>query len=317
MSDPVADQSTPAEYSPRIKDAAKTNWVDRYLPNAVKPYAKLARWDRPIGIWLLVIPGWWGIAMGYPQALRQWPDSWLLLLFALGAIAMRGAGCTFNDIVDRDFDAQVERTAQRPLPSGQVSLRAAWTFLIAQCLVGFFVLIQLNLLAILLGIASLGLVAIYPFMKRITWWPQAWLGLTFNWGVLMGWAAAAGVLEVGALWLYAGAILWTLGYDTIYAHQDKEDDALIGVKSTARRFGYQTHPWLIAIYGLALVFWWQAGAAAQMNAAYFIGLFAVAAHFGWQIWRLEVDRGALCLRLFKSNRDAGLILLGAIVLGGL
>ena len=218
-----------------VADARKGNWVDAYAPAWTRPYLRLSRADRPIGTWLLLLPGWWSISMAAPAGSA--PDLWMMLLFGIGALAMRGAGCTFNDLVDRDFDGRVERTRSRPLPSGQVTPGQARIWLVVQALIGLAVLLQMGSLAILLGVASLGLIAIYPFMKRVTWWPQFFLGLAFNWGALMGEAAVAGRVSAAAIALYLAGILWTLGYDTVYAHQDKEDDALIGVKSTARLFG--------------------------------------------------------------------------------
>jgi 4-hydroxybenzoate polyprenyltransferase len=216
-------------------DIRSGGWIDRLAPVWLRPYLKLARLDRPIGTWLLLFPCWWGLAL----ASKGWPDPELLIAFALGSVVMRGAGCTYNDMVDREFDARVERTRRRPLPSGAISLRAAAVFLALQLLAGLAILFTFNTITIALGIASLALVFTYPFMKRVTWWPQAFLGLTFNWGVLMGWSAVTGDISLPALLLYTGAIAWTIGYDTIYAHQDKEDDALIGLRSTALLFGPQ------------------------------------------------------------------------------
>jgi 4-hydroxybenzoate polyprenyltransferase len=224
-----------------FSDIPSGNWVDRVLPAAWRPYARMARFDRPIGTWLLLFPGWWSVAMASDIAAAPWMFLWLMALFGIGAMVMRGAGCTFNDITDRDFDAKVARTANRPIPSGQVSVKQAVVWMVALSLTGCAVLLQFNLFAILVGIASLVLVAIYPFMKRITYWPQIVLGLAFSWGALMGWAAAFGRLDWPAVLLYAGSIAWVIAYDTIYAHQDAEDDALIGVKSTARLFGARTH----------------------------------------------------------------------------
>ncbi len=301
-------------------DAAPGNWVDRLAPSPLRPYLRLARWDRPIGFWLLIWPCWWSITLAVPEAhaagAKPWPSQTLLLLFALGAIAMRGAGCTFNDIVDRRIDAKVERTRTRPLPSGQVTVRQAWIFLILQCLVGLAVLLTLNPLSIALGVGSLALVAAYPFMKRITYWPQAWLGLTFNWGALMGYTAVTETLPLAPILLYAGAVLWTVGYDTIYAHQDREDDALIGVKSSALKLGYQTRPWLGLFYGGALVLFGLAGYVAGMGLLFYAGLALAAAHMGWQIARVDIDRPEMCLLVFKSNREFGAILFIAL-LGGL
>jgi 4-hydroxybenzoate polyprenyltransferase len=236
------------------------------------------------------------------------------VLFFIGAFAMRGAGCTWNDIVDRDLDASVERTRSRPIPSGQVSVAQAAAFLVLQALVGLLVLVSFNSFTILLGIASLAIVAVYPFMKRITYWPQIFLGLAFSWGALMGWAAAFGRLGLPALLLYAGSIAWVIGYDTIYAHQDREDDALIGIKSTALLFGERTKPILSAFYALAVVLIAAAGFLAGAGAVFAIGLLVFAAHLAWQVVRLDIADPDLCLTLFKSDRDAGLILFAGLLL---
>lgn len=289
------------------------NWVDHLAPSWTRPYLRLARADRPIGAWLLLIPCWWSAALAAVYA-HQLPNLSHMVLFAIGAVAMRGAGCTWNDLVDRDIDALVERTRSRPIPSGQVSVRAAAVFLVLQALAGFAVLLTFDAFAIGVGIASLGIIAAYPFMKRITWWPQITLGLAFSWGGLMGWAGAFGRLDAPALLLYAGSIAWVIGYDTIYAHQDRDDDALVGVKSTARLFGQNTKPMLSAFYALAVALiaaaCWTAGAGSLTYA----GLALFAAHLAWQVWRLNVNDPALCLVLFKSNRDAGLILFAGLVL---
>ncbi|MGI9464083.1 MAG: 4-hydroxybenzoate octaprenyltransferase, partial [Aestuariivirgaceae bacterium] len=232
----------------QVADAVKLHWADHWLPAAARPYARLCRLERPIGWWLLLLPCWWSIALAQINSGGGMPDIKLLVLFLLGAVLMRGAGCTFNDIIDRDFDAQVARTRSRPIPSGQVSVNKARLFLIVQALIAFIILMQFNWFAVALGIASLITVVIYPFMKRFTYWPQFFLGLAFNWGALLGWAAVLGRLDPAALVLYAGGISWTLAYDTIYAHQDKEDDVLIGVKSTALKFGAATHKWLAGFF---------------------------------------------------------------------
>ncbi len=297
----------------RVADSTG-NWVDRYAPAAIRPYLRLARADRPIGSWLLLLPCWWSAALAAVAAAAGGPNPWHLLLFAVGTVAMRGAGCTWNDIVDRDIDARVERTRSRPLPSGQVSLRAAVAFLVLQALVGLAVLLQFNRFAIATGIASLAIVAIYPFMKRITWWPQIVLGLAFSWGALMGWAAAFGRLDWQAVVLYAGSISWVIGYDTIYAHQDREDDALAGLKSTALLFGERTKPMLAAFFALAVALIGIAGFGAGAGVVFALGLAAFAAHLAWQVRRLDIGDPALCLRLFQSNRDAGLILFAGLVL---
>jgi 4-hydroxybenzoate polyprenyltransferase len=296
----------------RVADSTG-NWVDLHAPAVLRPYLRLARADRPIGSWLLLLPCWWSAALAAVAAGTAGPNLRYLLLFAIGTVAMRGAGCTWNDIVDRDIDARVERTRSRPLPSGQVSLRAAIAFLILQALVGLAVLLQFNRFAIATGIASLAIVAIYPFMKRVTWWPQIVLGLAFSWGALMGWAAAFGRLDWQAVVLYAGSIAWVIGYDTIYAHQDREDDALVGLKSTALLFGERTKPMLAAFFALAVVLIGIAGFGAGARVAFALGLAAFAAHLTWQVRRLDIGDPALCLKLFQSNRDAGLILFAGLV----
>ena len=296
----------------RVADSTG-NWVDRAAPAWSRPYLRLARLDRPIGSWLLLIPCWWSAGLAAIAARDPWPSPWHLLLFFIGAFAMRGAGCTWNDIVDRDLDGRVERTRSRPIPSGQVSAAQAAAFLVAQAVVGLAVLLQFNRFAIGVGIASLGIVVVYPFMKRITYWPQIVLGLAFSWGALMGWAAAFGRLDVPALVLYAGAIAWVIGYDTIYAHQDREDDALIGIKSTALLFGPRTKPMLAIFYGVAVGLIGLSGVLAGAGAAFALGLAAFAGHLAWQIVRLDIDDPDQCLRLFKANRDAGLILFAGML----
>lgn len=299
-----------------IKDARNTNWVDNGAPEFMRPYLKLARADRPIGMWLLLWPCWWSLSLASPQ-FEGTPPAFMLimLLYVIGAYVMRGAGCTYNDIVDKDFDGKVDRTARRPIPSGQVTIVQAWVFLITLLLVGLLVLIQFNTFTIILGASSLVPIALYPFMKRWTWWPQAFLGLVFNWGALMGWASITGSLSPAPVLLYVGAMLWTLGYDTIYAHQDKEDDALIGVKSSARVLGDKTKPFLIAIYGASVMFCGLAGWVAGTHWMFFLFLFFFAAHLAWQIRKLDISDPVVCLALFKSNRDAGAILFLAFFLG--
>jgi 4-hydroxybenzoate polyprenyltransferase len=293
---------------------ATGNWVDTHAPLWSRPYLRLARFDRPIGSWLLLLPCWWSAALAAALArdVSRWPL--ILALFLVGAFAMRGAGCTWNDITDRDLDAKVERTRSRPIPAGQVGVRQALAFLVAQALIGLAVLLQFNRFAIGTGIASLAIVAVYPFMKRITYWPQIVLGLAFSWGALMGWAAAFARIEAPALLLYAGAIAWVIGYDTIYAHQDREDDAFIGIKSTALLFGERTKPMLGLFYGLAVILVGVAGLISGAGLVFAIGLLAFAAHLGWQIARLDIADPDRCLALFKSNRDAGLILFAALLL---
>jgi len=323
-----------------LPDATPTNWVDRHAPPSWRPWLKLGRFDRPTGIWLLMLPGWQGIALA--GALDgQWPDLKLLVLFAIGAALMRAAGCAFNDIVDRDIDARVARTAARPVASGQISPRGAWAFLIACALAGLAILLSLNILSLILGAASLVLVAAYPFMKRITWWPQAWLGLTFNWGALLGYAAALGGpsavkifrLVIGAMaqgedlsvippaipWtavlLYGSGVLWTLGYDTIYAVQDLEDDALVGVKSSALRLGTAAPTAVFAFYAMSLslaLAVWKVGGLGPLFLLFFA---ALALHLSRQALRLKVNDPTKALALFKSNTQAGLLLFVALVAG--
>jgi 4-hydroxybenzoate polyprenyltransferase len=300
------------EAAARVADATG-NWVDTHAPPWSRPYLRLARLDRPIGSWLLLMPCWWSAALsaGIAHDIKALPLT--VLLFFIGAFVMRGAGCTWNDITDRDLDAKVERTRSRPIPAGQVSVTQAFAFLVAQALVGLAVLLQFNRFAIATGIASLVIVAVYPFMKRITWWPQVVLGLAFSWGALMGFAVTFGRLDAIAFVLYAGSIAWVIGYDTIYAHQDAEDDALIGIKSTALLFGANTRPALVFFYGLAVVLIGVALALGGMHWPAWIGLAAFAVHLAWQISRLEIGDSALCLRVFKSNRDAGLLLFAGLL----
>lgn len=308
--------SQPADH--RVRDAAPDNWVDRWAPKPWRPYLRLMRADRPIGTWLLLIPCLWGAALALSEQGASAQRIGMLIthaaLFTVGAFVMRGAGCAYNDIVDRDIDARVARTALRPIPAGDISLRRAWAFLGLLCLTGLTVLLQFNRFTILLGVGSLLLVGAYPFMKRITWWPQAWLGLTFNWGALVGYAAAEGRLSLSAFLLYAAGVTWTLGYDTIYAHQDKDDDALIGVKSSARALGARTRPALIAFYGATIILTGISILAGPADNLWTFGLLAAAAHFLWQIKTLDIDNSAACLDLFKSNQHAGLLILAPLLL---
>lgn len=302
----------------RVADAVRGSWVDTLAPPAWRPYLRLARADRPIGSWLLLLPCWWSAAIAAIAAGWPLPNLWHMLLFAIGAVAMRGAGCTYNDLVDRDIDGRVERTRSRPLPSGQVTPRQAKLFMGAQIGVGAAVLLALaEPFAWAVGIASLVVVAVYPFMKRITSWPQSVLGLAFSWGALMGWAAAFGRLDAPALLLYAGSILWVIGYDTIYAHQDREDDAIVGVRSTALLFGERTPLFLSLFYAAAVAMFalalWSLGAPLLAYA----GLAAFALHLVWQLRRLDIADPDLCLALFKSNRDAGLIFLAGLMAAAL
>jgi 4-hydroxybenzoate polyprenyltransferase len=292
-----------------MSDIRAGDWADRYAPAALRPYIRLARLDRPIGTWLLLFPGWWSVAM----AAQAWPDWWLLALFGIGAMAMRGAGCTLNDLADRDFDAQVARTRTRPLPSGAVTPMQAIVFMAAQLAVGAAILLSFNRFAVGVGLAVLVLIATYPFMKRITYWPQFFLGLNFNWGALLGWSAVRGTLDWAPALLYMGGIAWTLGYDTIYAHQDKEDDVRIGVKSSALALASRTRPWLFVFYAAAAALWAAAGASADLAWPYYAGLALAAVQLGWQAARVDIDDPDDCLAKFHSNRLAGWLMLGGIV----
>jgi 4-hydroxybenzoate polyprenyltransferase len=301
-----------SEQAGRVADATG-NWVDGLAPPFARPYLRLARLDRPIGSWLLLMPCWWSVGLA-GMRVEHFPSLWHIVLFFIGAFAMRGAGCTWNDLVDRNLDGLVERTRSRPIPSGQVTVAQATAFMVAQALIGLLVLIQFNRFTVFTGLASLLVVAIYPFMKRITYWPQIVLGLAFSYGALMGWPAAFGQLDWPAIVLYAGSISWVIGYDTIYAHQDREDDLLIGIKSTALLFGENTRPMLAGFYAGAVVLIGIAGLMAGGGLIFVLGLIAFAAHLAWQIVRLDINDSAHCLKLFKSNRDAGLILFAAMLL---
>lgn len=295
--------------NPSVSDIPAGNWIDRLPPPAVRPYLRLMRLDRPIGSWLLLFPCWWSVAL----AADGWPDARLMVLFAAGAVIMRGAGCVLNDIADRHFDARVARTRNRPVASGEIGVMSAILFLGALLLSGLLVLIQFNPFAVLVGIGSLALVAVYPFAKRVTYWPQAVLGLTFNWGALLGWAAVKGELAAPAVALYVAGMFWTLGYDTIYAHQDKEDDILAGVKSTALKLGDATRPWLVVFYLLCVGLLALAGYLAGLGAVFFVALAATAAHLFWQVRFVNLSDPTLCLAIFKSNRVVGWIVLAGIV----
>jgi 4-hydroxybenzoate polyprenyltransferase len=295
----------------QASDIRPGDWVGRWLPGWAEPYARLARLDRPIGTWLLLFPAWWGIALASPR----WPDPVLLALFALGAVAMRGAGCTLNDIADREYDGKVARTRMRPLPSGRVTVAQAILFMVGLLAIGAAVLLSLNPISIVLGIAVIGLIATYPFMKRITWWQQLFLGLNFNWGALIGWTAVTGTLATPPVLLYLGGILWTIGYDTIYAHQDKEDDARIGVKSSALALGPRTRQFLFGFYGAAVVLWAIAGVAAGAGPWFRLALAAATVQLFWQAARVDADDPADCLAKFRSNRWVGWLLLAGIVAG--
>jgi 4-hydroxybenzoate polyprenyltransferase len=319
----MPDPAPAPEAAGRVADAPPGNWVDRLAPAAWRPYLRLSRADRPIGAWLLFLPCLWGLALAAAASGGFRPaDLWIVAGCAIGAVLMRGAGCTWNDIADRDFDARVARTRSRPIPSGQVSLRQALAWMLAQAAAAALVLVTFPPAAIGLGLASLVLVAVYPFAKRFTWWPQVFLGLAFNWGVLVAWAAHAGALHWPAVFLWGAGIAWTLFYDTIYAHQDREDDALVGVRSTARLFGARTAAWLRVFLAAAVLLAMLAVLAALLPAGAGWGAVAVAlagvcgfgAHLAWQLARLDIDDPAGCLRLFRSNRDAGLVL--ALFLAG-
>lgn len=294
-------------------DMAAGGWIDRLAPARLAPYLRLARLDRPIGTWLLLFPCWWGVAL----ATAGVPDPRPIALFAVGAVIMRAAGCTFNDIVDRDFDARVARTRTRPIPSGAVTVAQAGAFLGLLLAAGLAVLVMFNPFTVMVGLAALPLIFVYPFTKRVTYWPQAFLGLTFNWGALMGWAAVRGELTAPALALYAAGFFWTLGYDTIYAHQDKEDDALIGVKSSALKLGGRTRPWLFAFYGAALALATLAGALAGLTAAFYAVLAFAGAQLAWQAATVRPEEPRDCLDKFRSNRWFAWIVLAAIIAGRL
>jgi 4-hydroxybenzoate polyprenyltransferase len=297
-----------------IADASPQNVVDRFAPTALLPYLRLVRADRPTGFWLLAMPCFWSVALASRSIGADYPDPWLLLLFALGALVMRGAGCTYNDILDRDIDARVPRTQGRPLPSGQVTVRAAIIFMLVLSLIGLVVLLSFNAATIWLGLGVLPLVAFYPLVKRFSHWPQAVLGLAFNWGALMGYAAVLGRLEWAAVVLYGGAIAWTVGYDTIYAHQDRDDDALLGLKSTALKFGRATKIWLAGLYALAWLGITLEGMLAGAEFVFLLGMGAAGAQLFWQVATLDIDDPENCLKRFRSNRDFGAIVFAAILL---
>ncbi len=300
----------------QVADAVRGNWVDTLAPDWARPYLRLSRADRPIGTWLLLLPCWWGVglAAAADPARAGWRDLWIAVACAAGAWLMRGAGCTWNDITDRDFDAAVARTRSRPIPSGQVTVKQAAGWMVAQAALAFCLLLTLNGAAIGLGVGSLLLVAIYPFAKRFTWWPQVFLGLAFNWGALLAWTAHTGHVGGPSLLLYVAGISWTLFYDTIYAHQDKEDDALIGVKSTARLFGADTVHWLrafavvtVLVMSLAIITALTPRVSALAMALSLGGAWGLGWHLTWQLARLDIDDPAGCLTLFRANREAGLI----------
>jgi len=296
----------------RVADSTG-NWVDNHAPLWTRPYLRLARFDRPIGSWLLLMPCWWSAALaaGVAHDVSRLPL--FCALFFVGSFVMRGAGCTWNDITDRDLDDKVERTRSRPIPAGQVTAKQAAVFMVLLCLIGLGVLLQFNNFAIMTGIASLIIVAAYPFMKRITYWPQVVLGLAFSWGALMGFAGTFARLDLAAFALYAGSICWVIAYDTIYAHQDSEDDLMVGIKSTALLFGENTKPALLLFFGLAVLLIGGALALSGAGSTAWIGLAAFAAHLVQQVVRLDIHDSPLCLKLFKSNRDAGLLLFAGLL----
>ncbi|WP_413717675.1 4-hydroxybenzoate octaprenyltransferase [Silicimonas sp. MF1-12-2] len=299
----------------QVADAVKDNWVDTWAPAWSRPYLRLSRADRPIGTWLLLLPCWWGLGVAsLMQGRFGWTEAWIALGCAIGAWLMRGAGCTWNDITDRDFDARVARTRSRPIPSGQVTVKQAVIWMVIQSLLAFGILLTFHWNAIWLGIASLALVCIYPFAKRFTWWPQIFLGLAFNWGALLAWTAVTGTLTSPAVLLYLSGIAWTLFYDTIYAHQDTEDDALIGVKSTARLFGADTARWLkwflvfsVSLMGAGLILALGASVNVLVLVVALGGAWAFGWHLAWQLRLLDIENPERCLALFRSNRNAGLI----------
>lgn len=320
MTSAMTEKPNSDAFGGRVSDAPSDNFVYQVLPRAAWPYAQLARWDRPIGWQLLMWPCFWSAALAANAAMDEgmfqpWQLISHLVLFFIGAVAMRGAGCTYNDLIDHEIDNEVARTRSRPLPSGRVSRFEAKVFLAVQALVGLVVLLQFNTFSILLGIASLLVVAIYPFAKRFTDWPQFFLGLAFSWGALMGWAGVFGSLSWAPIWLYAAAVAWTIGYDTIYAHQDKEDDALVGVRSTARLFGDNTKAWLIGLYGLTLVFLLFAYIAGDAGVLAYVGLIAATVMLAWQILIINIDNPDQCLKLFKFNTQVGAVLFGGLILG--
>lgn len=320
----------------KVADAISDSWVYRAIPLQFWPYAQLARWERPIGWWLLMWPCWWSVALGTTALLIENPALLMdqrflltiplfLLLFTLGAVAMRGAGCTYNDLVDQDIDDKVARTRSRPLPSGRVTQKGTIIFLVLQALSGLVVLLQFNLTAIGFGLLSVITLLVYPFMKRITWWPQLFLGFAFSWGAWMGWIAITDTVGMTPILLYLGCILWVIGYDTIYAHQDIEDDALVGVKSTARLFGANTKPALSILYSGAVIFWasalWSANNLTDTMSVtlsvQFVTLLIVAVHMAWQVITLKLGDPAGCLRLFKSNSTLGWIMFVGLIIGAM
>ena len=307
----MTDIAQPSPPPQSASDIRTESWLVRVTPKFAHPYMYLMRLDRPYGAWLLLLPCWWSIALAADGA---WPDVKMLVLFALGAFIMRGAGCVMNDIADRDFDGKVARTANRPIPSGQVSIKQAVAFLTLLGFLGLAILVQFNIFAIGIGVLSLATVIIYPYMKRFTYWPQVFLGLAFNWSALVGWAAVTGSVPASAWLLWLGGILWTLGYDTIYAHQDKEDDVRIGVKSTALKLGDATGKWLIGFFAGALVLIDLAGWLAGAGVLFHISIAGAALHATWQLSRLDINNPDNCLKMFRANRNFGLIIFAGAVL---
>jgi 4-hydroxybenzoate polyprenyltransferase len=308
-------QDAPSTPEGQVADAVKGNWVDSLAPAWSRPYLRLSRADRPIGTWLLLLPCWWGLALSMLHDQQAgWHDAWIAAGCGLGAWLMRGAGCTWNDITDRNIDGSVERTRSRPIPSGQVTVAGAITWMCTQSLLAFAILLTFAPAAILLGILALVPVCIYPFAKRFTWWPQIFLGLAFNWGAMLAWTAHSGRLEAPAVLLYVAGICWTIFYDTIYAHQDAEDDALIGVKSTALLFGAETGKWLrrflvacVGLMGLAVIFAALPEASILALVVALAGPWAMGWHMAWQLRGLDLDDNAKLLQLFRANRDTGAI----------
>jgi 4-hydroxybenzoate polyprenyltransferase len=317
MSKPSPDDSHGGNNGPGrtagASDIEAGHWLIGLWPEAARPYARLVRLDRPIGTWLLLLPGWWALAL----AADGWPNWWYFLLFGIGAIVMRGAGCVVNDLADRKYDAAVARTATRPIASGAISVPYALVFMAVLSAIGLLILLQFNRFAIAVGALSLVLIVTYPYMKRITYWPQAFLGLTFNWGALLGWAAVRGSLDPAAVMLYAAGFFWTLGYDTIYALQDKDDDALVGIKSTALLFGGASRQWIGVFFSLTILLLaatvWLADPDGFMTWTVGITLGLGALHFARQIWALDPENPKNCLRQFKANRDFGLIILAGFI----
>ncbi len=308
-------QGQPSTPDGQVADAVKGNWVDIHAPAWSRPYLRLSRADRPIGTWLLLLPCWWGLALAMlTHQDARWEDAWIFIACGLGAWLMRGAGCTWNDITDRNIDGAVERTRSRPIPSGQVTVKGAVAWMGLQALVAFGILLTFNWAAIAMGVLSLVPVLVYPFAKRFTWWPQVFLGLAFNWGAMLAWVAHSGQLEAPAVVLYVAGMAWTLFYDTIYAHQDTEDDALIGVKSTARLFGSQSPMWLrrflvatVCLMGLAVILALQPAAPMLALALALCAPWAMGWHMTWQLRQFDAEDNDRLLMLFRKNRDTGLI----------